>query len=72
MHKMPELRRSQFIYMLNTQIERGWITAKRLEGWSEKQIARSIEKLEHLKAAHQKMREEREKQTIENGGIVLK
>lgn len=56
------MRRSQIILTLNTQIERGWIEAKRIEGWSEKQINKSIEKLEHLKAAHKAMAKEHAKQ----------
>lgn len=59
------MRRSKMVQLMNHQIERGWIAAKRLEGWAEKQIKQSVEKLEHLKAAHQAMREEAEKQQRE-------
>lgn len=60
-----KMRRSKLIQLMNHQIERGWIVAKRVEGWTEKQIHKSIESLEHLKAAHQAMREEAEKQQRE-------
>lgn len=62
---MQKMRRSKMIQLMNHQIERGWIAAKRLEGWTEKSIHKSIESLEHLKAAHQAMREEAEKQKRE-------
>lgn len=63
---MTQMRRSKMVQLMNHQIERGWIAAKRLEGWTEKQIHKSIESLEHLKAAHQAMREEAEKRKRES------
>lgn len=57
-----KFRRSKIVQLINSQIERGFIAAKRLEGWSEKQINKEIEKLTHLKQAHAAIAEEQRKQ----------
>lgn len=64
-HIKAGMRRGKFIQHMNHSIERGFIEAKRLEGWTEKKIAKAIENLEHLRAAHEALREEYAKQMAE-------
>lgn len=65
-HIKAGMRRGKFIQHMNHSIERGFIEAKRLEGWTEKKIKKAIENLEHLKQAHEAIRLEYEKKTRES------
>lgn len=46
---------------LNLAIEKAWRDAKRAEGWEEKQIKQSIEKLEHIREARTFIQEQMKK-----------
>lgn len=57
------MRRPEAVMRMNLTIERLWRDEKKLEGFSTRQINKSIEKLEHLKAFHESMK----RRMIENG-----